>query len=127
MDARVNLDLNDVSLLVRVVQTRSFTAAARERGVPVSTVSRRIARLESALGIRQIAYDSCPLRHFAVTGGLQGRRMAERIAAIVQGDETVTLSSVEPLDLARRGSLREGLGPFVVIMSHLNRRHTQAG
>lgn len=46
------LDLNDVALLVRVVQTHSFSAAARERGVPVSTVSRRVARLESSLGIR---------------------------------------------------------------------------
>jgi DNA-binding transcriptional LysR family regulator len=52
MDARINLDLNDVALLVRVVQTQSFSAAARERGVPVSTVSRRVARLESALGIK---------------------------------------------------------------------------
>lgn len=46
------VDLNDVALLVRVVQSRSFSAAARERGVPVSTVSRRIARLEVALGTR---------------------------------------------------------------------------
>ncbi|WP_437716475.1 LysR family transcriptional regulator [Sorangium sp. So ce448] len=52
MDARIDLDLNDAALLVRVVRTRSFSAAARERGVPVSTVSRRIARLESALGVR---------------------------------------------------------------------------
>lgn len=29
-----------------MVQLRSFSAAARERGVPVSTVSRRVARLE---------------------------------------------------------------------------------
>lgn len=52
MDAPIDLDLNDAALLVRVVRTRSFSAAARERGVPVSTVSRRIARLESALGVR---------------------------------------------------------------------------
>lgn len=52
MDARIDLDLNDTALLVRVIRTRSFSAAARERGVPVSTVSRRIARLESALGVR---------------------------------------------------------------------------
>jgi DNA-binding transcriptional LysR family regulator len=50
MDAQI--DLNDAALLVRVVQTHSFSAAARERGVPVSTVSRRIARLEGALGTR---------------------------------------------------------------------------
>lgn len=52
MSAKVDVDLNDVALLVRVVQTRSFSAAARERGVPVSTVSRRVARLEASLGTR---------------------------------------------------------------------------
>lgn len=54
MNAKVSPDLNDVALFVRVLQTRSFSAAARERGVPVSTVSRRIARLESSLGTRML-------------------------------------------------------------------------
>jgi len=62
MDAKVDLDLNDVALLVRVVQTRSFSGAARERGVPVSTVSRRIARLESALGMRLLERTTRALR-----------------------------------------------------------------
>lgn len=62
MNAKMDLDLNDVALLVRVVQRRSFTAAARERGVPVSTVSRRIARLESALGVRLIERTTRTLR-----------------------------------------------------------------
>ena len=62
MNAKVDLDLNDVSLLVRVVQTRSFSAAARERGVPVSTVSRRVARLESALGTRLLERTTRTLR-----------------------------------------------------------------
>nr|HEX4316276.1 LysR family transcriptional regulator [Kofleriaceae bacterium] len=50
--ATAKLDLNDVALFVRVVQLRNFSAAARERCVPVSTVSRRISRLEDALGLR---------------------------------------------------------------------------
>ena len=58
----MRLDLNDVALLVRVVQTRSFSAAARERGVPVSTVSRRIARLESVLGTRLLERTTRSLR-----------------------------------------------------------------
>ncbi|MCY1023267.1 LysR family transcriptional regulator [Pyxidicoccus sp. MSG2] len=62
MDARIDLDLNDVALFVRVVQARSFTAAARERGVPGSTVSRRIARLESVLGIRLLERTTRSLR-----------------------------------------------------------------
>lgn len=62
MDAKINLDLNDVGLFVRVVQTHSFSAAARERGVPVSTVSRRIARLESVLGARLLERTTRRLR-----------------------------------------------------------------
>lgn len=62
MNAKVDLDLNDVALLVRVVQTRSFSAAARERGVPVSTVSRRITRLEASLGTRLLERTTRTLR-----------------------------------------------------------------
>lgn len=62
MDAQINLDLNDVALFVRVVQTHSFSAAARERGVPVSTVSRRISRLESVLGTRLLERTTRRLR-----------------------------------------------------------------
>jgi len=62
MRAKIDLDLNDVALLVRVVQRRSFSAAARERGVPVSTVSRRIARLEWALGMRLLERTTRTLR-----------------------------------------------------------------
>lgn len=62
MDAKVDLDLNDVALLVRVVQASSFSGAARERGVPVSTVSRRIARLEAALGTRLLERTTRALR-----------------------------------------------------------------
>lgn len=62
MNAKEAPDLNDAALLVRVVQTRSFSAVARERGVPVSTVSRRVARLESALGIRLLERTTRQLR-----------------------------------------------------------------
>jgi DNA-binding transcriptional LysR family regulator len=62
MNAKVIWDLNDVALLVRVVQVRSFSAAARERGVPVSTVSRRIARLEAAVGTRLLERTTRALR-----------------------------------------------------------------
>lgn len=62
MDARITPDLNDAALFVRVVQTSSFSAAAREHGVPVSTVSRRVARLEAALGSRLLERTTRKLR-----------------------------------------------------------------
>jgi hypothetical protein len=47
--ARVrHLDLNDLRVIVRVVDRGGFAVAARELGVPTSTVSRTIARLEAS-------------------------------------------------------------------------------
>jgi DNA-binding transcriptional LysR family regulator len=51
--ARVrDLDLNDLRVFVRVVDRGGFALAARELGVPTSTVSRTIARLEASTGTR---------------------------------------------------------------------------
>src|SRR5215468_616584 len=46
------IDLSAVELFVRVAELRSFRAAGDALGVPRSTVSRRVAELESALGTR---------------------------------------------------------------------------
>ena len=46
------LDLNQVSTFVRVVESHSFTDAARALGVPKSSVSRRVSALEKALRVR---------------------------------------------------------------------------
>ena len=43
-------DLNDVVVFTEVVTAGSFSAAARKLDVPVSAVSRRVARLEERLG-----------------------------------------------------------------------------
>ena len=45
-------DLNDLRVFERVAFLRSFSAAARALGMPKSSVSRGIARLESELGTR---------------------------------------------------------------------------
>jgi DNA-binding transcriptional LysR family regulator len=47
-----DLDLNDLRVYVRVVDRGGFAVAARELGVPTSTVSRAVARLESGAGAR---------------------------------------------------------------------------
>jgi DNA-binding transcriptional LysR family regulator len=49
-----NLDLNDIAVFVKVLQRGGFAAAARELGVPTSTVSRTVARLEKAVGVRLV-------------------------------------------------------------------------
>ena len=44
-------DLDNILLFVKVAQLESFSRAARALGMPVSTVSRRLAMLEAQLGV----------------------------------------------------------------------------
>ncbi len=45
------IDLNDLATFVKVADAGSFSGAARRIGVPTSTVSRAVARLEDSLGV----------------------------------------------------------------------------
>lgn len=45
------MDFNEAAVFVKVVQAGSFSAAARQLGLPTSTVSTRVSRLERRLGI----------------------------------------------------------------------------
>ena len=48
----MDLQLDDVALFVRIVAGGSLSAAARERDVPVSKITRALARLEAVCGAR---------------------------------------------------------------------------
>jgi len=95
MDAKAKLDLNDVALLVRVVQTASFSAAARERGVPVSTVSRRIARLELALGTQLLERTTRMLR-LTDAGRTYFEHAVRAMDDLAQGSGQLRERQVEP-------------------------------
>jgi DNA-binding transcriptional LysR family regulator len=45
------MDFNEAAVFVKVVQSGSFSAAARQLGLPTSTISTRVARLEKRLGV----------------------------------------------------------------------------
>ncbi|HRQ63791.1 MAG TPA: LysR substrate-binding domain-containing protein [Xanthomonadaceae bacterium] len=47
-------DLNDMLYFARVIEEGGFSAAARTLGIPKSTLSRRVSRLEEELGVRLI-------------------------------------------------------------------------
>ncbi|MDO8774734.1 MAG: LysR family transcriptional regulator [Burkholderiaceae bacterium] len=48
----MQLQLDDVALFTRIAELGTLSAAARERDVPVSQVTRSLARLEMACGVR---------------------------------------------------------------------------
>jgi DNA-binding IclR family transcriptional regulator len=51
-------DLNALLIFAKVVEAKSFSEAARRLGMPVSTVSRRVAELEDQLGARLLRVQS---------------------------------------------------------------------
>jgi DNA-binding transcriptional LysR family regulator len=71
-------DYPSLALYARVVDLRSFSAAAREAGIAKSAVSRRVAGLEEALGVRLLARTT---RALTVTE--EGMRVYEHAAALV--------------------------------------------
>lgn len=83
----MRLQLDDVALFVRIVELGTLSAAAREREVPVSQVTRSLARLEAACGARLLhrSTHGLSLSDEGDTLLAHGRRLLET-AAELQGD-----------------------------------------
>lgn len=94
------MDLNEIVVFARVVETRSFTAAAQQLGLPKSTVSRKIAQLEERLGVRLLQRTTRKLNLTEV-----GQAYYERCARIVQ-DIAAAEQVVTDMQTAPRGLLR---------------------
>lgn len=77
--------LKAMSILVRVVESGSFSAASRDLGIPVATVSRQVTELEAHLGTRLLNRTT---RTLAVTdAGLAYLQAARRILDQVEDAE----------------------------------------
>jgi DNA-binding transcriptional LysR family regulator len=94
------IDLNDVSTFVRVAEGGGFTAAARTLGVPKSTVSRSLARLERTLGVRLVQRTS---RSLALTDA--GKTYYERVRGAVTSVSDATADVVD-MGADPRGTIR---------------------
>lgn len=93
-------DINDYALYAEVILHGGFAAAGRALGIPKSTLSRRIAALETRLGVRLIERST---RRFRVTE--VGRAFYERCQTIVldvqQADAVVSDALGEPHGVVR--------------------------
>ncbi len=79
------IDLNSLALFAKVVENGTFSATARRLNIPLSTVSRKIAELEDALGVRLLERST---RHLTLTEiGSEVLAQAQQSAEV---SETVT-------------------------------------
>ncbi len=93
-------DLNEIVVFAKVVETRSFTAAAQQLGLPKSTVSRKVSQLEERLAARLIQRTTRKLSLTEI-----GQAFYERCARIVT-DIAHAEQLVTDLQSTPRGILR---------------------
>ena len=95
------MDLNDIVVFTKVVETKSFTGAADALGLPKSTVSRKLAQLEERLGVRLVQRTT---RKLALTeiGEAYYERCSRIVADIHAAEQLVTDMQSTP-----RGRLRD--------------------
>jgi DNA-binding transcriptional LysR family regulator len=77
------IDLNELRIFAEVVGAGGFSAASRRTGIPTSTLSRRVARLEQRLGVQLLYRDS---RKFNVTEF--GASLHEHCQAMMRAAQT---------------------------------------
>lgn len=118
-------DLNDLQFYAMVVEHGGFAAAERALGIPKSRLSRRIAQLETELGVRLLQRST---RKFAVTDvGQSVYRHAQTMLAEAQAAR----EAVDRVSASPRGSIKvscpvsiaqEVLGP---ILPDFMKKHPQ--
>src|SRR3954464_11620197 len=93
-------EIEEIVAFLRVAETGSFTAAGERLGLPKSTVSRRVARLEAKLGVQLVHRTT---RSLALTeaGNMFHDRASRALAAL----EEATLAARDGREIPR-GHLR---------------------
>lgn len=107
-------DLASMVLFARVVQSRSFTEAARREGVTKSSVSRRIAALEENLGVKLLRRTT---RKLDLTD--EGMRFYEHCARILD-DVHAAAEAVTGAGTELKGVIRVS-APVTLSQMHLGR------
>ena len=93
-------DLNDLTLFARVVEAGGYSAAERLTGIPKSRLSRRVAALETELGVRLIQRSAN--RFFVTEAGERVHRHAQAIAREAEAlAVSVAATRDEPAGLVR--------------------------
>lgn len=96
-------NLNDIAVFAAVARDRSFTKAARTLGMPKSTVSERVARLEARLGVRLLERTTRSLR-LTASGTAYFGRVERVVHELEEAEVAVTAAHKTPRGVLRIGS-----------------------
>lgn len=94
------MQLDGVDVFVRVVEAGGFSAAARLLGMPATTVSAKIARLEERLGTTLIQRSTRRM-HVTAAGDAYYRHCRDAMAALMAGEDELAAATAEPNGLLR--------------------------
>jgi DNA-binding transcriptional LysR family regulator len=94
------MDFNRVGLFVRVVETGSFTAAARALRIPKSSVSRGVATLEKDLGVRLLQRTTRKL-HLTDAGRAYFETASRALAGLDEAASAISQLQEEPAGTIR--------------------------
>lgn len=100
-------NLNALIVFAKVAETESFSEAARRLNMPISTVSRRVADLEDALGVRLLERSTRSLRLTNV--GADVLSEAQRCAEVSDAVESIVSNQLSEA----RGLLRLSAPPSI--------------
>jgi DNA-binding transcriptional LysR family regulator len=94
------MDLNHVTVFVRVVELESFTAAANQLGLPKSSVSRTVTRLEEELGVRLLQRTTRKL-HLTEAGHAYYERARLALSGLEEAASAASNLGTEPRGIVR--------------------------
>ena len=89
------VDFNEAAVFVKVVQAGSFSAAARQLGLPTSTVSTRVSRLEKRLGITLLQRTTRRL-HLTEAGTAYYRHAALGLGHMLEAEAAIDEARQQP-------------------------------
>lgn len=94
------MDLNEIMVFIKVVQTGSFSQAAKQLGMPNSTVSSKVSHLEKRLGTTLITRTT---RRLNVTPAGQAyfKKCLQGFEEIKSGEDEIAATQGEPHGLLR--------------------------
>ncbi|MBI5131282.1 MAG: LysR family transcriptional regulator [Rhodopseudomonas palustris] len=94
------MSMDEINVFVEVVDAQSFTRAARRLGLPTTTVSAKLARLEARLGVTLIQRTTRQL-HVTPAGRAYHAHCVRALAEIAEGEQALAAEAAEPSGLLR--------------------------